>query len=189
VRHKAESEAFRERLHFGHGNHFASGSPQYHHMRVVDHHAFHRAAHVTQGVGEKHLAIETLERGIDLEKQHARIAQHRRGGLRLVLPAAHLDFVRRRVVLHLHARLEVILARRHDRCLPDALPAAECGQRRIRQRRAARRQFLMDSHEIPLAGNQKLEDLLPVGFGFLRPLDFRHEGGVRAQNFAHGRAR
>ena len=34
--------------------------------------------------------------------------------------------------LRLLTRLKVILARRHDRCLSDALPAAERGQRRIR---------------------------------------------------------
>lgn len=108
-------------------------------MRVVDHHPLGSAAHVAQRIREERLAIEPLERGIDLEKQQARVAQHRRGGLRLVLPAAHLDFVRRRVVLHLHTRIEVILARRHGRCLSDALPAAEPRQRLIRQRRAARR--------------------------------------------------
>ena len=178
MRHKAESEAFRERFHLRHRNHFPSRAAQHHHMRVVDHHALDHAAHVAQRIGEKHLAIEPLKRGVDLEKQQARIAQHRRGGLRLVLPAAHFDGMRRRVVLHLHARIEVILARRHDRGLADALPAAECRQRRIRQRRAARRKLLMDSHEIPLAGDPKIEDLLPVGFGFLRPLDFRNLGGV-----------
>jgi hypothetical protein len=54
-------------------------------------------------------------------------------------------------VLHLHTGLEMILARGYNRRLPDALPAAECGQRLIRHRRSARLQFLMDSHEIPLA--------------------------------------
>jgi hypothetical protein len=39
--------------------------------------------------------------------------------------------MRRRVVLHFHAGLEVILARRLKRRLSDALPAAECGQRLI----------------------------------------------------------
>jgi hypothetical protein len=62
-------------------------------------------------------------------------------------------------------------------------------QRGIRQLRAARQQFLMDSHEIPLAPVEKLQDLLPVRFGFLRTLQFRHGGGVRAQDFAHGHAR
>jgi hypothetical protein len=43
--------------------------------------------------------------------------------------------------------------------LPDTLPAAEARQRLIRQHRAARHQILMDSHEIPLAQHQKIEDL------------------------------
>jgi hypothetical protein len=84
-----------------------------------------------------------------------------------------MDLVWRRVVLHLLARLEVVLARRRGalwaRRLPDALLAAEGGQRRIRQGRSLGRQLLMDSHEIPLAGVQKLQDPLPVGFGFLGP--------------------
>ena len=94
--------------------------------------------------------------------------------------------VRGRVVLHLHTGIEMILARGHNRSLTDALPAAERSQRRIRQRRAAAYEFLMDSHEIPLAGSQKIEDLLAVGLRFLRPLDFRNLSGVRAQYFAHG---
>lgn len=62
--------------------------------------------------------------------------------------------MRRGVVLHLHARIEMILTRRHYRRLPDALPAAEARQRRVGERRAAGDEFLMDSHEIPLAGGQ-----------------------------------
>jgi hypothetical protein len=72
-------------------------------MRVVDHHTLDHAARIAQRVGEKYLAIESLKGGIDLEKQHARIAQHRRRRLRLVLPAAHFHRVRRRIVLHFHA--------------------------------------------------------------------------------------
>jgi len=72
-------------------------------------------------------------------------------------------------VLHLHARFEMILACRRRWLVSNTFPAAKRGQRRIGQRCAAGRQLLMDPHEIPLAGNQKLEDLLPVGFGFLRP--------------------
>src|ERR1022692_3524557 len=47
----------------------------------------------------------------------------------------------------------------------------------------------MDSHEIPLALVEKLQDLLPVRFGFLRTLQLRHGGGVRAQDFADSHAR
>jgi len=47
----------------------------------------------------------------------------------------------------------------------------------------------MDSHEVPLAGVEQLQDLAPVRFGFLRTRQLRHGGGVRAQDFAHGHAR
>src|ERR1700689_945701 len=46
----------------------------------------------------------------------------------------------------------------------------------------------MDSHEIPLALLEKLQDLLPVRSGFLRTLQLRHGGGVRAQDFANSHA-
>jgi hypothetical protein len=81
-------------------------------------------------------------------------------------------------MLQLLSRFELIVARRYDRSLSDTLPAAECGQCRIGQRCAAASKFFMDSHQIPLAGDPKLEDLLPIGFGFLRPLDYRDLGRV-----------
>jgi len=59
-------------------------------------------------------------------------------------------------VLHLLAWREVVLARRHDRRLPDALLATESRERRIRQDRSLGCQFLMDSHEILLAAAEKL---------------------------------
>ena len=52
----------------------------------------------------------------------------------------------------------MILARGYGRSLTDALPAAECRQRWIRQFRAAADEFFMDSHEIPLAGREKIQD-------------------------------
>src|ERR1019366_2107553 len=162
------------------------GAPaQHHHVRVIDHHALDHTARMPQRVGEKYLAVESVKRRMDLEKQHPRVAQDTGSRLRLVLPAAHFDGVRRRIVLHLHAWFEVILARRFDRRLPDALPPAETRQRLIRQHRATRHQILMDSHEIPLARHQKLQDLFAVRFLFLRPLDLRHVGGVGAQHGAH----
>src|ERR1017187_7221144 len=123
--HEAKPEAVRERLHLRHRNHLAPRAPQHHHVRVIDHHALDYAARMPQRVGEKYLAVESVKRRIDLEEQHPRVAQDTRGGLRLVLPAAHFDRVWRRVVLHLYTRFEVILARRFDRRLPDALPPAE----------------------------------------------------------------
>ena len=83
-------------------------------------------------------------------------------------------------MLHLYTGFEVILTHGHDRSLSDAVPAAECGQCRIGQRCAAGSKFFMDSHQVSLAGDAKIEDLLPIGFGFLRPLDYRDLRRVRA---------
>src|SRR5258708_18416961 len=134
--------------------------------------------HVAQRVAEKHLAVESLEPGVDLEEQQARVGQHRRSGLRLVVLAAHFDRVRRRIVLHLYPRFELIVARRYDRSLSDTLPAAECGQCRLRQRFAAGSKFFMDSYQIPLAGDPKLEDLVPIAFGVLSPVGYPDLGRV-----------
>jgi hypothetical protein len=84
------------------------------------------APHVSQRFGEKRLAIEALKLGPDLEVEHTRVTQHRRCGLRLILASSDDDFVRRGVVLHLDAWLEVIATRGHDGVLSDALSAAEC---------------------------------------------------------------
>ena len=112
------------------------GAPAQHHdVRVVDHNAFARPAKVAHRIGQKHLAVETLKRRVALKQQHPRVTQHALRGLHLALLAGQLDLVRRRVVLHLLARLEVVLARRRGalwaRRLPDALLAAEGGQRRV----------------------------------------------------------
>src|SRR5438132_11593347 len=53
------------------------------------------AARVAQRVAKKHLAVESLKGGMDLKKQHARIAQKRGCCLRLLLFGAHLHIVRR----------------------------------------------------------------------------------------------
>jgi hypothetical protein len=45
-------------------------------VRVVDHHALYHAPHVAQRVAEKHLSVESLEPGGDLEEQQARVGQN-----------------------------------------------------------------------------------------------------------------
>src|SRR5205807_6253831 len=100
-------------------------------VSVVDEHASRRAPEVAQGFGEKHLAVETLKGGIHLKEQHARIAQDRRGRLHLAALAAQLELVRRGVVLHFFAWLEMIVSGRRDGLLSDAMPVAEGGQGRI----------------------------------------------------------
>jgi hypothetical protein len=73
-------------------------------------------------------------------------------------------------MLHLLAGRKIILARRGWRCVSNSVPPAERRQCLIRHLRACGHQILMDSHEIPLALVEKLQDLLPVGFGLLGPV-------------------
>jgi len=152
MRHKTEPQAFGEGRHLRHGLHLLAAAAQHYYVRVVDHHALRRAAEVAQRCGEKGLAIEALKRRPDLEIKQARVTQDRRGCLGFELASGHRHFMRRGVVLQLDAGFEVIAADRHDGLLPDALSAAERRQRLIRQTGSAGEQFLMDSHEVPLAG-------------------------------------
>jgi hypothetical protein len=183
--HELKPEALPKRGHLGHRHHGPPGAAQHDDVRVVDHDSPGRAAEVPQGLGEKHLAVEASESRGALKEQHPRVAQHRRGGLHLPLFATQFDRVGRSIMLHLLARLEVVPARRHEGCLPDSMSSAEGGQGGIRQRRAAGHQFFMDSHEVPLAGAEKLQDLLPVRGGFLGTVQFRDFGRVRQQDLAH----
>jgi hypothetical protein len=70
---------------------------------VVDHDALGGAVHVAGRIGEKDLAVETLKGGQDLEEQHPRITQRRRGGLRFPLASTDHHFMRRGVMLRLLA--------------------------------------------------------------------------------------
>ena len=140
-------------------------------MGVVDHYSFWKTAEVAPGVGQKHLAVKPLKRRVELKEQHPRVAQHRRGSLNPRFLAGQFDLVWRGVVLHFLAGGEVITAGRHDWRLSDSMPAAECGQRLIGNRRSPGRQLFMDPDQVSLATLQQFEDLLPVGRGLLGPLD------------------
>ena len=76
MRHELEAEPLAERRHLRHRHHIAPAAPQHHHVCVIDHHPRCGPAHVAQRVGEKHLAVEPLERRVELEEQHPRVAQH-----------------------------------------------------------------------------------------------------------------
>src|SRR4051794_15506108 len=142
--HEAKAETLSEGFHLRHRGHLAARAPQHDHMRVVDHHAPGNTTHVRQSVAEKDLTVESLKSWIDLKEQQARIAQHCRSSLRPVLPATHFDFVRRGVMLNLDSRIKMIPADRCNRRLCNAVPAAECGQRCVRQCRPTCQEFFMD---------------------------------------------
>ena len=65
---------------------------------------------------------------------------------------------------------KIVPPRRYRRLVSDTVPPTKSRQGRIRQIHARRLQLLMDSHEIPFAALEKLQDLLSIRFGFLRTL-------------------
>ncbi len=107
---KLEAVAFGEGCHLRHWCHVRSRAAQHHDVGVVDHHGLTGAIEVLQRVGEEHLAVKSLEGRVKLEKQHARIAQHRGGGLHRAQLAGHLDLVGRSIVLAFFCRIEVVLS-------------------------------------------------------------------------------
>jgi len=84
--------------------------------------------------------------------------------------------VRRRVVLHLLARLEVILPRRLLFDLADAVTPAESRQRLVGQFGSFRNQFLMDPDQVAAAGGIEFQKPLPVWLGTLQTRDGRNFG-------------
>jgi len=63
--------ALGEGCHLRHGYHVFPRAAQDHDMRVVDHRGLGRSAEIHQDLSQKHLAVEALERRVELKKQHA----------------------------------------------------------------------------------------------------------------------
>ena len=76
-------------------------------------------------------------------------------------------------MLQFLTRLEVILAGGDFRFLTDAVTAAEGRQCWIGHVGSAAHQFLMDPNQIAFVTGQQLQDLNPVGFGFLGTDQYR----------------
>jgi hypothetical protein len=74
---KAPSEGF----HLRHRDHLFIGSTLHDNVGVVDHAGSANPLQILEGVGEKQLRIEAIKGGIELEEQHARVAQHQGCGL------------------------------------------------------------------------------------------------------------
>jgi len=189
VGHELEAKAFGEGSHLGHGNHLPSRSSQHHYVGVVDHDALRAAPEIPQRFGEKDFAIEALKRCVALKEQHARVAQHRRGGLHFAFLPREFQFVGRSIVLQFLAGPEVVLPYDLLRRLGEAMPATKGGQGLVGEYRPTGGQLFMDPHEIPFAAGQQLQDLLPIRFGLLRTLQYRHLRGVGTKHLAHGQTR
>ena len=88
---EGEAEALGEGGHLGHGDHVPPGALEHDHVGVVDHAGLAGAVHVAKGLGEEDLALEAAEPGVELEEEHAGVAEHEAGGLHAPHRAAEVQ--------------------------------------------------------------------------------------------------
>ncbi len=190
VRDEREIEPAGERLHLRHRHHLLAGAAQYDDVTVIDHAVPARAVVVGRGIVEEHFALETSEPRIELEEQPAREARHERRGLHATERTADMHVVRRGVVLHLLAGLEVVPALRLERLVADAVLATERGQRRVRERHdAACEQLLVDAHKIALAARVQRKNVVAMRLALLRAHERRRRGAAVGEHGLHRAAR
>ena len=92
--------------------------------------------------------------------------------------------MRRRVVLHLLRRVEVVVPDGHRRRVSDAVATAKRRERRIRERDALRDELIVDPHQIAAAAIDPLEDLI-VRLRFFGPFNPRHGRRARLEDHPH----
>ncbi len=183
VRDEGEAEPARERLHLGHRHHLLAGAVEHHDVGVVDHATLARAVVIADALVEELFALESSEPWIELEEQPTRVGQHERRGLRAAHRAADVHVVRRRVVLHLLARIEVIASGRLLGLVADAVLAAERRERRVAQREPVTLdELLVDAYEIAAALGVEREDGVAVRLSFLRAYQRRRRDLAVAQH-------
>src|SRR5690606_8086968 len=132
------------------------------HRAVVDHAARGRAAEVLDGFAQERATLESAPARITLHVQHARKAQDQARALETQHLARDRHPVRRRVVLHLLARLEAVTPSWLSRLCADVESTAEGGQRRVADRNPRSRELLGHPHEVSLASDVELTHALEM---------------------------
>jgi hypothetical protein len=92
-------------------------------------------------------------------------------------------------VLHLLARLEVVLARGRLRLVADAVSTTERRQCLVRERCSASDELLVHAHEVAFARVVQLEDIRAMRLGDLGAREARNGGAAAFDDAAHGGAR
>ena len=136
-------------------------------------------------IGQKHLAGKTIEARIHLTEKHPRVAQHQAGGLHQELLAADTGTMRRGVVLHLGAGLEVVASRGKLGWLADTVATAEGSECLIGERCALGDELFVHPHQVALAQGVELENLVPVGLGFFGTSYRGYVTGITPDDTAH----
>ena len=73
---KDHTVALGECPHLCRWDHVLTRALQHDDMGVVDHHLSWSSLEIAQGLGEEELALEAREAGVQLDKDHPRVAQH-----------------------------------------------------------------------------------------------------------------
>ena len=105
---------------------------------------------------------------------HPRVSEDEAGILQQVHLVADLHAVRRGIVLHFLARLEMVPTRRVLGFEADAMAPAVARERLVGQDRAPLLQFLVDPHQVLFAGDEQFQDVVVPGFRLLLPNEWGH---------------
>ncbi len=167
------AEALAEGHHLGDRHHVLAGAAQDHHVGVVDHAPRAHAPDVGDRVGEEALALEAAEARVALEEEQPRVAHDQRGDLHGLVHAADRGVEGRGVVLHLLARLEVVVPRRRLHGLADPCALEPGGQRRVAEVGAQLGELLVDADPVAVAAGEQVEDLVAERVRLLVPLELR----------------
>jgi hypothetical protein len=151
VRFEVEAEALTQDAQLFCGLSSFSGTVCDDDAGVVDHAALARTTEVLHCLAQKCAALQARETRVDLCVKHARVAQHQRRALHRRFDARDDDMMRRCVVLHLLARLEMVLTRRNFGLLSDLVAPAKRGQRGVANHDAAVGELLHHAHQVALA--------------------------------------
>ena len=189
VRPKLETALLGKCRHLRHRHHVGARSVKNDHARVVDHADPAVTADVVDRIVEEDLALEARKARVQLNVRQPRVGQRQPGDLDLLLATRDVRLVRGGVVLHLLARLVVVLSSRLLRLVADAVAAAVRGQCRVGHLGTVRLEFLVDAHEIALALRQQLHDVVVVPLGFLGPVQWLHLGRATGDHLAYRAAR
>ena len=130
-----------------------------------------------------------MRNSLQANRAHARIREHQACGLDLDVPSRDLRDVRRGVVLHLLAGVEVILTDRLDGLVSDRVTATERGQCLIGERRAGGDQLFVHANHVAFAAGVQPHDLFAMFVGQLGALHAGHFGAPGAKHLLHRTAR
>ncbi len=162
MRFEVEAEALAEGGHRRSWDGIGTASVSDHDRGVVDHATLCGALHVGDRLDQEGPTLESRPSDVHLRKKDAAVAQHQRSALHQAPLATDDDTVRRSVVLHFFAWLEVIATRPPFARLADLVAPAKRRQARVPHLDSLGEQLLAYAHEVALAPSVQRPNLVEV---------------------------